>query len=131
MISLSKASRHDLNKLDVRCRRGMAAKAAIRLLTAMSMSDILGLGCHSRSAAVGLGRENAFIASSCSVAWRDFCAWPSLVYLLEFSPVNACDRRSSFALRPVSCPCFLARQRFPFETGRVFSPLGFTNAFPV
>jgi hypothetical protein len=86
MISLSKASRHDLNKLDVRCRRGMAAKAAIRLLTAMSMSDILGLGCHSRSAAVGLGRENAFIASSCSVAWRDFCAWPSLVYLLEFSP---------------------------------------------
>jgi predicted transcriptional regulator len=33
MISLSKASRLDLNKLDVRCRRGMAAKAAIRALT--------------------------------------------------------------------------------------------------
>jgi hypothetical protein len=44
MISLSKASRLDLNKLDVRCRRGMAAKAAIRLLTAMSMSAVLGLG---------------------------------------------------------------------------------------
>jgi hypothetical protein len=27
--------------------------------------------------------------------------------------MNACERRSSFALRPVSCLCFLARQRFP------------------
>ena len=49
MISLSKASRFDLNKLDVPCRRGLAAKAAIRLLTAMSMSAVLGVGCQEPS----------------------------------------------------------------------------------